>query len=222
MIVLLAAAAVLQAGCGGSGSGSSEASKSASAILADARQAARTAGSVRVAGTIHDSGQTIGLDLRITPKGGGGTMTIQGSKVDIIRSGASVYIRAPASFYEKVGAGKAAGQLLDGKWLKAPASTPDFRDLSQLTDLNQFTAQALKPEGTVEKGKEATVDGQKAIELKDSKGGSLFVATKGKPYPVEFEGSGSSGGKVTLTDWGKSVDAKAPKSAIDISQLGSS
>jgi hypothetical protein len=221
MIVLLAAAAVLQAGCGGSGSGSSEASKSASAILADARQAARTAGSVRVAGTIHDSGQTIGLDLRITPKGGGGTMTIQGSKVDIIRSGASVYIRAPASFYEKVGAGKAAGQLLDGKWLKAPASTPDFRDLSQLTDLNQFTAQALKPEGTVEKGKEATVDGQKAIELKDSKGGgSLFVATTGKPYPIEFKGVGSSSGTLKLTGWGSTTAPKPPSNAIDIGSLG--
>jgi hypothetical protein len=220
MILLLAAAAVLQAGCGGSSS-SSEASKSASAILADARHAAGTAGSVHVAGTIHDAGQTIGVDLEITGQGGGGTMTIQGAKVDIIRSGKNVYIRAPAAFYEKVGAGKAAGQLLDGRWLKAPAATPDFRDLAQLTDLGQFVSQALKPEGTVTKGGETTIDGQKAIELKDSKGGgSLYVAATGKPYPIEFKGSGSSSGQLKLSDWGSTSAPKAPSNAIDIGALG--
>lgn len=220
MILLLAAAAVLQAGCGGSSS-SSEASKSASAILADARHAADSAGSVHVAGTIHDAGQTIGVDLKVTGQGGGGTMTIQGARVDIIRSGQSVYLRAPAAFYEKVGAGKAAGQLLDGRWLKAPASTPDFRDLAQLTDLGQFVSQALKPEGTVTKGAETTIDGQKAIELKDAKGGgSLYVAATGKPYPIEFKGTGSSSGSLKLSDWGSASAPKAPANAIDIGALG--
>src|SRR6185312_3018068 len=79
-LALLLLAATL-AGCGGSSS-NGEASKSASAILADARQAALAADSVRVAGTIHDAGQTIGLDLSVTKGDGGGTMTIQGSKVD--------------------------------------------------------------------------------------------------------------------------------------------
>ena len=220
MILLLAAAAVLQAGCGGSSS-SGEAAKSARAILADARQAASSAGSVRVAGTIHDAGQTLALDLKITRKGGGGTMTVQGSKVEIVRSGASVYIRAPAAFYQKVGAGQAAGQLLDGRWLKAPASTAQFRDLASLTDLNQFVAQALKPEGKVSKGAETTIDGQKAIELKDSQGGgSLYVATTGKPYPIEFKGVGSSSGTLTLSDWGSVTAPKAPADAIDIASLG--
>jgi hypothetical protein len=220
MLLLLAAAAVPLAGCGGSSS-SSEASKSASAILADAQQAAASATSVRIAGTIHDAGQTISLDLAVTRNGGGGTMTIQGTKVDIIRSGRSVYLRAPAAFYQKVGAGKAAGQLLDGRWLKAPASTPDFRDLSQLTDMGQFVAQALKPGGTVTKGAETTIDGQKAIELKDSKGGgSLYVAASGKPYPIEFKGTGSSSGLLKLSDWNSAAAPKPPANAIDIGSLG--
>jgi hypothetical protein len=220
MILLPVAAAVLQAGCGGSSS-SGEASKSASAILADARQAASAAGSVHVAGTIHEAGQTLAVDLKVTGEGGGGTMTIQGSKVDIIRTGQNVYIRAPAAFYEKVGAGKAAGQLLDGRWLKAPASTAAFRDLAQLTDLHQFVSQALKPGGTVTKGAETTIDGQKAIELKNSKGGgSLYVATTGKPYPIEFKGTGSSSGLLKLSGWGSTSAPKAPGNAIDIGALG--
>jgi hypothetical protein len=221
MILPLAATAVVLAGCGGGGSSSnSEASKSATAILADAKQAALAAGSARVTGTIHDSGQTIGLDLKITNNGGGGTMTLQGSKLDIIRLGKNVYIRAPSSFYEKVGAGKAAGQLLNGRWLKAPASTPDFADLASLTDMNAFVTQALKPEGSISKGGETTIDGQKAIELKSSKGGSLFVAETGKPYPLEFKGVGSSSGTLKLSDWGSATAPAAPKSAIDIGALG--
>jgi hypothetical protein len=120
-----------------------------------------------------------------------------------------------------VGAGQAAGQLLDGRWLKAPASTAQFRDLASLTDLNQFVAQALKPEGKVSKGAETTIDGQKAIELKDSQGGgSLYVATTGKPYPIEFKGVGSSSGTLTLSDWGSVTAPKAPADAIDIASLG--
>jgi hypothetical protein len=207
------------AGCGGSGS-NGEASKSASAILTDARQAALAANSVRIAGTIHDAGQTIGLDLNVTKGDGGGTMTIQGSKVDVVRAGNTAYIRAGADFYRQVGAGPAAGRLLAGKWLKVPTATPNFAQLIALTDLHAFVAQALEPEGTVTKGAEKTIGGQQAIELKSSKGGSLFVATSGKPYPVEFVGGGTSSGTVTLSDWGAAKAPSAPKNAIDINALG--
>jgi hypothetical protein len=214
---LLAAAL---AGCGGSGS-NGEAAKSASAILADARQAALAADSVRVSGTIHNAGQTIELDLRITKGDGGGTMTIRGSKVDVVRAGSTAYIRAGADFYRQVGAGAAVGRLLAGKWLKVPTSTPNFAQLIELTDLHAFVGQALKPSGTLTKGAEKTVDGQKAIELKSSQGGSLFIATSGNPYPVEFVGGGgTSSGTVTLSDWGAAKGPSPPKNAIDISALG--
>jgi len=211
--------ALTLAGCGGSGS-NGEASKSAATILADARQAALAADSVRISGTIHDVGQTIGLDLSIAKGDGGGTMTIRGSKVDVIRTGNTAYIRAGADFYKQVGAGAAVGRLLAGKWLKVPSSNPDFSPLVELTDLRAFVTQALKPEGTVTKGAETTVDGQKTIELKSSQGGSLFIATTGKPYPVEFVGHGTSSGKVTLADWDAAKAPSAPKNAIDISALG--
>jgi len=211
--------AVTLAGCGGSNS-NGEASKSASAILADARQAALSADSVRISGTIHEAGQSIGLDLSITKGDGGGTMTIRGSKVDVIRAGTTAYIRAGADFYRQVGAGAAAGRLLAGRWLKVPTSTPNFAQLVELTDLHAFVAQALKPDGTISKGAEETVNGQKAIELKSSKGGSLFVATSGTPYPVEFVGGGTSSGQITLSDWGATKAPSAPKNAIDINALG--
>jgi hypothetical protein len=209
------------AACGGSSS-NGEADKTATEILADAKQAAREAGSARVSGTITDQGSTIGIDLRIGKSAGAGTMTLRGSKIDLVRAGNTVYIRAPASFYTTLGAGQGVGQLLDGKWLKASATSKEFSDLAQLTAIDAFTNQALKPDGTVTKGAETTVQGQKVIELKSSKGGSLYVAATGKPYPVELKGTGASKGTITFSDWGSSVKAQAPAKSIDLSQLGSS
>jgi hypothetical protein len=209
------------AACGGSSS-NGEADKTPTEILTDGKKAALDAGSVHVSGSITDQGTTIGVDLRIGKDAGAGTMTLRGSKIDLVRVGDTVYIRAPASFYTSLGAGQGVGQLLDGKWLKASATSKEFADLAQLTAIGAFTKQALKPDGTVTKGSETTVDGQKVIELKSSKGGSLYVATTGKPYPVELKGSGTSKGTITFSDWGASVKAQAPAKSIDLSQLGSS
>jgi hypothetical protein len=221
LLIVLAALAAL-AGCGGGSGSSTEADKSAAQILVDAKQAAREAGSVSVTGSIDDNGTKIDLDLHIAKSTGTGSITIQGTKVDLIRIGQVVYLRAGADFYERIGAGKVASKLLAGRWLKASSTQKDFKNIAQLTDLDDFVTQAVKPEGTLTKGDETTVDGQKAIELKDSKGGTLLVATTGEPYPLVFKGGGSTSGTVTLSDWGEKVVAKAPAGAIDIGMLGRS
>src|SRR5262249_56294584 len=84
------------AGCGGSRS-SDEASKDVSAIVADARQAALAAQSVRIVGKVHNARQTISLDLSLAQNRGGGTVTLNGAKADVIRVGKTAYIRADAA-----------------------------------------------------------------------------------------------------------------------------
>ena len=65
-----------------------------------------------------------------------------------------------------------------------------------------------------------TIEGQRAIALKDtSKGGTLYVATSGKPYPLEIAKAGKESGKVILDRWDQPVTLKAPAGAIDISEL---
>ena len=219
LAVLLFAATL--AGCGGSAS-NGEASKSASAILADARQAALDAGSVHMSGTIHSTSQTLSLDLILGSRGGGGTMTILGSKVDVIRAGNKAYIRAGAAFLKQAGgaAGAAVAPQLAGKWLKVPVTTSKFANVLVYTDLFSFVPQALRRVGTLTKGAEKTINGQKAIELRSSKGGSVFVATSGKPYPVEFDYGGASSGTITLRDWGTAKVPVAPKNALTVKSLG--
>jgi hypothetical protein len=221
LLIVLATTAAL-AGCGGgSGSGNGEADKSASQILADARRAATKAGAVHVTGTILDSGTRLKLNLHAGAGTGSGTITFRGSPIEVVRIGTTLYMKAPASFYTNTGADKATASLLDGKWLKASATQKDFAELAQLTRLKDLLALTTKPDGKISKGSESTVDGAKVIELKDDEGGSLFIATTGSPYPIALRGKDkTSSGNVHFTEWGETVDAKAPKGAVDLGQIG--
>lgn len=217
LALLLATAAL--AGCGGSGS-SGEASKSGSAILADARHAALAAESVRIVGAVRNAGQVISLDLSVAQRSGGGTVMLDGSKVDVVRVGHTMYIRAGANFYRRFGAAAAAAQPLAGKWVKVPTTTQNFAQIVSLTDLYAFLTQSLHTNGKVTKGAVKTVAGQEAIELRSPHGGSVYVATSGKPYPIEFTSRVAPVGTVTLSDWNSAKPPTAPSHALDIGALG--
>jgi hypothetical protein len=215
LALLLATAAL--AGCGGSGA-KGEAAKSGSDILADARQAALAADSVRIVGSVHNAGQTISLDLAVAQDSGGGTVTLNGSKVELVRVANTAYLRAGAAFYRRVDAA-AAGRLA-GKWVKVSTTSERFASLVSLTDLYAFLTQALDTKGAVTKGAVKTVDGQQAIELKSTHGGSVYVATSGKPYPLEFTSRVAPAGTLMLSDWGSARAPTAPAHALDIGALG--
>ena len=217
----LVSVALLAAGCGGGGSKSNgEADKTAKEIVADAKAAAKKASSVHYSGSIAQSGTPLKVDIRIDgTKGGAGSITIQGAPVEIVRVGNEAYLKGSAAFYKQI-AGTAAAQLLNGKWLKGSATSGELAALAELTDINQLFEAALNPDGTITKGKETTVDGQKVIAIQSSEGGTLYVATTGEPYPVEIkQASGDSTGAVHFDAWNEKVDVTAPKDAVDVSKL---
>jgi hypothetical protein len=213
---------VVLAGCGGSSSssGNGVASKSPDQILEATKTAAKSAASVHIVGSIVSEGKPISLDMELLAgKGGKGRISQEGFSIDLVQTGGAVYINGSAAFYRHVG-GTAAAQLLQGKWLKAPANSGELASLASLTDLSKLIDTALASHGTLAKGSTATVEGQQAIGIKDtSKGGTLYVATTGKPYPLEIAKGGKESGKVVLDHWDKPVSLSAPAGAIDISKL---
>jgi hypothetical protein len=223
-LVLLIA---LPVGCGGSSSSSSSSSsngvadKSPADILAATKVAADAAKTVHVSGSIVSGGSPITLDMNLLAgKGGRGQLSESGLAFELIQVGKTVYIKGSPAFYKKIG-GTAAAQLLQGKWLKAPASNSDFASLSQLTDLRQLVDQTLETHGSsLTKGGSSTIAGQKVVGITDkTKGGTLYIATTGQPYPVQIVKTGSSGGKITFDRWNSSVTLAAPANAIDVAQL---
>lgn len=217
VLVLVGATA---AGCGGGTKSNGEASKPAQQILADAKQAATSATAVHYHGSIVNNGSHVTIDLTVdSTRGGTGTMSMQNLSFDLVRIGDKAYIRGSDAFYAKF-AGAAAAQLLHGRWLEFPADNGQLAVLTELTDIGKFFA-LFKGKSGVVKGAETTVDGQKAIAIRSNKtGGTMYVATTGKPYPIEVVGGRSSPGTITFDGWGKTVALTAPKGAIDISKLG--
>ena len=58
------------------------------------------------------------------------------------------------------------------------------------------------------------------VAIEDTtKGGTLYVAARGAPYPVAIVG-GKGRGAIAFDRWNESASIEAPKGAIDMSALG--
>jgi hypothetical protein len=210
------------AGCGSSSSGNGIASKSAEEIVGEAKTAADSASSVHVSGSVNSGGSPVTLDLNLAAgKGATGQVSQNGSTFKIIIDGSTAYISGSDAFYRRLG-GSAAAQLLAGKWLKVSTSTPEFASFSSLTNMRKLLDTVLVGHGTLQKGSTTTVGGQQAIEVKDTtRGGSLYVATNGKPYPLKISKSGSEAGAIMFDKWDEPVTITAPSNAVNLSELKS-
>jgi hypothetical protein len=213
-------AAVLLGACGSSSSGNGIASKSPEEIVAAAKNAAASAASVHIAGSIVSEGKPISLDMELLRgKGAKGRITLEGLAIDVVALEGAFYLNGSSAFYRHV-AGPAAAALLQGKWLKAPESAGEFASLKQLTDLGTLINGVLGSHGKLAKAGTSTVNGQQAVGVKDvEKGGTLYVAANGTPYPLQVRKGSGGEGTVSFDRWNQPVSIQAPANAINITQL---
>jgi len=208
------------AGCGSSSSSNNIASKSATEILTESKAAADSASSVHVSGSIKTGATPVTIDLSLAAgKGARGEISENGASFKLILVGGTAYISGSPAFYRSLG-GAAAAQLLDGKWLKASATSGEFASFNSLGNMRQLIDTTLAAHGTLTKGATSTVNGQQVIAVTDTnKTGTLYVATSGKPYPVAITKGSSENGKIAFSDWNQPVTITAPANAVDLSEL---
>ncbi len=206
------------AGCGGA-SNNGVAAKSPDGIVSAASNAVSGVKSVHVSGSLVSGGSPITLNLTlVSGKGGGGQMSQNGLSFRLIQVGQVVYINGSDAFWRHFGGGSAA-QLFHGKWLRAPANG-QFSSIASLTNVQTLFNKLLSNHGSLAKGPTSTVAGQKVVAVIDTtKGGTLYVATTGPPYPVEVSEKGSNGGRIVFDRYNQSASLTAPANAIDISKL---
>ncbi len=202
------------AGCGSSSDGNGIVRKTPTEIVAGAKVLADSATSVHVSGSIQSGSAPITLDLYLlASKGGRGQVSENGLSFELIQIHGNVFLKGSPAFYRHV-AGATAAQLLQGRWLKAPASAGNLASLASLTDLRQLMDATLAAHGPLVKGAVATVDGRKALAITDtSQGGTLYVATTGPPYPVAVAKGGTGSGKIVFDHWNGPVSVTAPQNA---------
>ncbi len=221
-ICALAAAASIT-GCGSSGPpGNGIASKPALEILAAAKRATDAARSVHIAGTVASEGLTLNLNLdMLEGEGAKGKISEGAISFEVVRIGNTAYIKGSEAFDERFG-GREAAKLLNGKWLKAPATSGQLATLGALTDLRQLLDPVFAQRTNLRKGSITKIDGRDAIALSDvARSTTLYISTTGRPYPVAIEGANGSAasGTVTFSEWGAQVKLKAPAPSVSIGNL---
>jgi hypothetical protein len=225
LLALLAAIVLVLAGCGGGSGGSDDngvAAKSADEILADTTAAVKEATSVYVHGGGTSEGSPLELDLHLVAnEGGAGHVSVGDLSFDIVRIGDTTYFKGDDDFLTQVG-GEAAVQLFHDRWIQAPADSGDLASFTPLTDIEQLFEGVFSGHEDVEKGDETDVNGQPAIEVKDtSSDGTLYVSTEGQPYPLKLASGADddSSGEIFFEDWDESFELETPEDPVDISQL---
>ena len=186
-------------------------------ILVQMKKAVADATSVHIIGGGGSGKAAISLDLKIAKdKGGAGKIEVGGLSFDIVKIGDKLYFKGGQAFLKQY-AGAAATQL-QGRWFVVSASTSGFTSFSAFTNLVQLTNGILSSAGAVTKGSTSTIDGQPAIGITSSKGGTLYIATTGPAYPLELK-SGTTSGGIKFTEWDQPVTLTAPANPVDFDKL---
>ena len=195
-------------------------SLTATQILAKAREAVAGAQSVNVYGSGTSDGSPIALNLKLVKgQGGAGHLAVGGLAFDIVRVGPSAYFKGAASFWSHFTKSPGLQELFAGKWLRASATKGDLASLTPLTDMVALTNELLKPTGSIRKGPTTVIGGQPAIELIDSDGGILYIATTGPPYPLRVKSGGKDTGKIIFGRWNRSFPLTRPGKSLDFTKL---
>ncbi len=153
-------------------------------------------------------------------KGGRGEITASGLRFQFVRLNQFVYVRGGSAFWRRV-EGDAAARRLDGKWLKASASSGRFAFLASLTSL-RLILPSVPQHDRLAKGPTATVNGYKALAIKNMAGpGLAYVAMTGKPFLIETLITGLQPSHLIFGRYDEPVPLAVPANAIDVSKLGS-
>jgi hypothetical protein len=224
VIAALAGVVIALTACGdgsddgsGGGSGSAKTSfegDSAQQVLDKALAATKSASSVHLKGSNSEEGSEFELDLVLSDgKGAQGTIGFGGEKVELVQLGDVIYIKG--------GPTAALGEKFADKWIKSSTKDEGAQEFRNLTSIDAFFTEVLKPDGTITRVDGKDVDGKKTVGLQDSKAGdeqgTLYISADGKAYPLLIATKGQPQG-MQFTEWDQPVTIKAPPASKVVDQ----
>lgn len=200
---------------------------SATKVVAEAKANAEAAPSLTMDGTITQQGQSDLIDLGIKRgQGCAGSIGLSGQgTVKLILIGKTIYMNPDKQFWTtNAGANaKAVIALVNGRYLKVPASDKNMAGIAVLCDVGKLLNQDAATT-TYTKGAVTTLDGRRVLAIKVSDGSTDYVTDTSKPEYVEAtapKGAKSGSGKVIISV-GAPVTLTAPPASdvIDGTALG--
>ena len=123
----LAAGALLLTACGSSpleGENGTEVAE----LAADALE---EAGSVRLTGSMTQDGEETEIDMQLQGDDAAGTITVQGTEIELISVGGDVYLKATEELLASFGAAPEETADFEGRWIQIPSEeSADFEDFT--------------------------------------------------------------------------------------------
>jgi hypothetical protein len=237
-VIVLSAAACGSVGSSGSvksgGTGASTlAGMSADQIVQKSVSDLEAASSLRMTGSLDDSGQSRALDLTVVSAGGcRGTITYTTSasatggvamsgSADLIYVDSTEYMKVGASLAKNLGLPSSTLADLKGKYVKMTSASD--ASLAQLCNpFGLWSVFAHDGTGGFVQTGTATIDGQPALAFKQQKQpGTVYISDSGTPEIVRIAGSASQG-TFDLSDYNAPATITAPPAddVVDGSKLG--
>lgn len=197
------------------------ASKSPAQILAASRAAALSSSSVRVVSRASQGRLTVTIQMEASRGSGRASLSLLGLSYEAIRIGSTLYLKGNKAFTRQL-ARITHRKLTPGTWLKAPADAPQLSSFAALTKLHAELTLLLSNDYPTTRGPMTKLNGQHAVELTQTAKlftGSLYIATTGKPYPIELLKHGRETGQTTYSNWNQTVRLTAPANATKLNSL---
>lgn len=209
----LLAGALLLAACGGESPLEGKNGPEVAELAADALE---EAGSVRLAGTMMEDGEETEIDMHLQGDDAAGTITVQGTEIELISVDGDVYLKATEELLASFGAPAEATADFADRWIMMPAEdAADFEDFT----LDSFVEQLRDPEGTIgDETRSDELDGDSVVVVEQEDGSTLTVADDDPPYPLELSGADDEG-TITFSNHGEEEDISAPDDVIDPEEL---
>lgn len=179
-------------------------------ILTKAIADFKAASSVHVAGSEQAAGQTFTMDLTVGANGCTGTVGLGGQgSVILLRIGGTLWMKPDDRFWKSaLAAAPADLPAVEGRYVRLSPKGPATSSFGAFCYLSQLASQVSGGENQLVKGQTATIGGQLALELKDTKqAGSAYVTISASP---EFLQTGDTGGHVDFTDYNAPLALTAP------------
>lgn len=213
-----AALTLVLTACGGGGDTNGLEDAAPAEIGTRSVEALRTAGSVRVVGTVQDpttDGSTT-YDLVMSGSSARGTVTSGPIVTELVKVNDDTYTKGSRAYYESIGEGDAADLLAD-RWVRLPAEdAAQYRYFS----IEGFVL-AISEYVTALDGPVTTEDlaGRRAVVAGSEQGTRLWAANSGEPVPLRLDMLDGEQGRMEFSDYGSDVPIPAPAEAVDLASL---
>jgi hypothetical protein len=209
----LAVGALLLTACGSS----PLEGKNGTEVAELAADALEEAGSVRLSGSMTQDGQETEIDMHLQGEDATGTITVQGTEIELISVDGDVYLKATEELLASFNAAPEATADFVGRWIMIPAAdAADFQDFT----LDNFIEQLRDPDDKIkDETSSEEKDGDSVVVVEQEDGSTLTVADDDPPYPLELSGGDGDEGTITFSNHGDEEDISAPDDVITEEEL---